>query len=171
MDQYADKLTDGTKALLKKYPETFRVDVYKTHRTAAAPQWVYDNTFKNATARPSSTATSSRGRLRRHSVPDPEDRRRGDVEPPAALARRVVAAVDINQYLVTADGKTVLTTDGDVDQQMPYYPKDGSPSQFARAATTGSIRLRQRRPADPRRRSHRRPRRTSTPTRRRPGST
>ncbi len=48
MDQYADKLTDGTKAMLKKYP-AYRVDVYPTHRTAAAPQWVYDNTFKNAT--------------------------------------------------------------------------------------------------------------------------
>jgi hypothetical protein len=50
MAQYADKLTDGTQALLKKYPQSFRVDVYKTHRTAAAPQWVYDNTLKNATS-------------------------------------------------------------------------------------------------------------------------
>ena len=47
-DQYAALLTDGTKALLKKYPE-FRLDVYPTHRTAAAPAWVYENTFKNAT--------------------------------------------------------------------------------------------------------------------------
>ena len=49
MGSYADKLSDGTKAMFKKYPGTYRVDVYKTHRTAAAPQWVYDNTFKNAT--------------------------------------------------------------------------------------------------------------------------
>ncbi|WP_274381682.1 DUF1329 domain-containing protein, partial [Massilia cavernae] len=48
-EQYADKLTDGTRALLKKYPSTYRVDIYKTHRTAAAPQWVYENTLKNAT--------------------------------------------------------------------------------------------------------------------------
>src|SRR5213592_2019687 len=48
-DQYADKLTEGTVAMFKKYPDSFRADVYKTHRTAAAPQWVYDNTFKNAT--------------------------------------------------------------------------------------------------------------------------
>src|SRR5215207_950530 len=47
--QYADKLADGTKALLAKYPDSYRVDVYKTHRTAAAPAWVYENTFKNAT--------------------------------------------------------------------------------------------------------------------------
>ena len=38
--QHAAKLSEGTQALLKKYPKTFRVDVYKTHRTAAAPQWV-----------------------------------------------------------------------------------------------------------------------------------
>src|SRR6185369_2504099 len=47
--QYGDRLTEGTKAMFKKYPDSFRVDVYTTHRTAAAPQWVYDNTFKNAT--------------------------------------------------------------------------------------------------------------------------
>jgi hypothetical protein len=49
MDQFADKLTEGSKALLRKYPDSFRIDVYPTHRTAAAPQWVYDNTFQNAT--------------------------------------------------------------------------------------------------------------------------
>ena len=38
MDQYADKLTDGTKAMLKKHA-SYRIDVYPTHRTAAAPQW------------------------------------------------------------------------------------------------------------------------------------
>ncbi|MDY0038614.1 MAG: DUF1329 domain-containing protein, partial [Zoogloea oleivorans] len=47
--QYADLLSDGTKALLAKYPETFRIDVYPSHRTAAAPQEVYDNVAKNAT--------------------------------------------------------------------------------------------------------------------------
>lgn len=47
--QYADKLTEGTKELLKRYP-TMRVDVYPTHRTAAVPKFVLDNTAKNATA-------------------------------------------------------------------------------------------------------------------------
>ena len=44
----ADKLTEGTKELLKRYP-TMRVDVYPTHRTYHAPQRVIDNTLKNAT--------------------------------------------------------------------------------------------------------------------------
>lgn len=49
MAQYADKLTDGTKAMLQKYPDTFRVDVYPSKRTYVAPQWFYDKTFENAT--------------------------------------------------------------------------------------------------------------------------
>src|SRR5262249_26665075 len=44
----ADKLTEGTKELLKRYP-TMRLDVYPTHRTVALPQRVLDNTMKNAT--------------------------------------------------------------------------------------------------------------------------
>ena len=35
MDQYADKLTEGTKAFLKKYPDTFYINVYQTRRNAA----------------------------------------------------------------------------------------------------------------------------------------
>jgi hypothetical protein len=49
MDKYADKLNPGTIAMMKRYPDTFRLDVYQTRRTAACPEWVYENTFKNAT--------------------------------------------------------------------------------------------------------------------------
>jgi hypothetical protein len=48
MDKYADKLTEGVQALMKKYPN-FRIDVYPTRRTVAYPQFVLDNTVKNAT--------------------------------------------------------------------------------------------------------------------------
>ena len=48
MDQHADKLSEGAKALLRKYPETYRLDIYPTHRTANYPQYVLDNTLKNA---------------------------------------------------------------------------------------------------------------------------
>jgi hypothetical protein len=36
MNPYADKLTEGTKAVMKKWPD-YRIDVYKTHRTVAYP--------------------------------------------------------------------------------------------------------------------------------------
>ncbi len=48
MDQYADKLTPGQKALLQKYP-TYKMPVFKTRRTASYPQEVYDAARKNAT--------------------------------------------------------------------------------------------------------------------------
>ncbi len=48
MQQYDEYLTDGQKGLFRTYPETFRMPVYKTRRTAAAPEWVYENTYKNA---------------------------------------------------------------------------------------------------------------------------
>jgi hypothetical protein len=49
MAQYADKLSEGVQTMLQKYPETFRLDVYATRRTAAAPQKVYEGTLRNAT--------------------------------------------------------------------------------------------------------------------------
>ncbi|SDP39549.1 DUF1329 domain-containing protein [Desulforhopalus singaporensis] len=47
MDQYADKLTAGHKALLKAYP-TFKMNIYPTHRSASAPQRIYDATRRIA---------------------------------------------------------------------------------------------------------------------------
>ena len=47
MDKYADNLTEGVKAMLKKYA-TFRLDIYPTHRTADYPKYYLDNTLKNA---------------------------------------------------------------------------------------------------------------------------
>jgi hypothetical protein len=45
---YADKLPEGALHLFEKYPD-YRMDIYPTHRSAAAPDWVYANILKNAT--------------------------------------------------------------------------------------------------------------------------
>ena len=47
--QYADKLTEGHKELLKRYPQTYKMNVYKTHRDVNFPKEVLDATIKNAT--------------------------------------------------------------------------------------------------------------------------
>ena len=44
MDQYADKLSDGQKALLTTYPDTYKMNVYPTRRSAAVPQRIYEAT-------------------------------------------------------------------------------------------------------------------------------
>jgi hypothetical protein len=49
MGQYAAKLTEGHKKLLQTYKATFKMNVYPTHRSAAAPQRIYDATKRIAT--------------------------------------------------------------------------------------------------------------------------
>lgn len=46
--QYKDQVTAGVAATLQQYP-SFHLNVYPTHRNAPYPQWVLDNSIKNAT--------------------------------------------------------------------------------------------------------------------------
>ena len=45
--KYADKLTEGHKELLKRYPD-YKMNVYPTHRTVAFPDFIYKATAANA---------------------------------------------------------------------------------------------------------------------------
>ncbi|MGE8150154.1 DUF1329 domain-containing protein [Pseudomonas vancouverensis] len=47
-EQYKSKLSAGQLAMFKRYPESYKIPVYKTQRTAASPQAVYDATKKSA---------------------------------------------------------------------------------------------------------------------------
>ena len=47
--EHKDKLTAGQQALFAKY-DTYKMNVYETRRTFANPQFIYDASFKNATA-------------------------------------------------------------------------------------------------------------------------
>ena len=49
MNQYAANLTEGHKALLRQYKDTYSMPVYQTRRTAASPQRIYDATKRIAT--------------------------------------------------------------------------------------------------------------------------
>ncbi len=133
LDQHADKLSDGVKAMFQKYPDTYRVDVYPTRRTAAAPQWVYDNTLKNATrARIVENANGSVPEGAFGGIPFPIPKSGVEVLWNHQLRWRGESwQYDMRGWLGTADGKKVLTVDGSADQQMPYYAKDGSPEKFA----------------------------------------
>jgi hypothetical protein len=48
MAQYSNILTEGYQHLFKTFPD-YKMNVYKTHRSASYPQWFYDATKKNAT--------------------------------------------------------------------------------------------------------------------------
>ncbi|MBS8240710.1 DUF1329 domain-containing protein [Marinobacter lipolyticus] len=49
VDEYADKLSPGQVAMIRKYDD-YKIPVYQTRRTAAYPQSVMDETVKNATS-------------------------------------------------------------------------------------------------------------------------
>jgi Protein of unknown function (DUF1329) len=46
--EYKKKLTAGQYKLFETYPETFEINVYPTHRSHSMPDWVLENTQKNA---------------------------------------------------------------------------------------------------------------------------
>ncbi|ACJ29540.1 Conserved hypothetical protein [Shewanella piezotolerans WP3] len=48
-DKYKEFLSDGQVKLFELYPETFKMNVYETRRSASVPQFVYDATKANAT--------------------------------------------------------------------------------------------------------------------------
>lgn len=49
LDQYRDMLSPGQIKLFETYPDTFKMDVYQTRRSASFPQHVYDASVENAT--------------------------------------------------------------------------------------------------------------------------
>ncbi|MED5611378.1 DUF1329 domain-containing protein [Pseudomonas sp. JH-2] len=128
MAQYAAQLTPGVQAMLKKYPDSYRLEVYPTHRSAAAPQSVYDATFANATS----------GKLVDGPAgPMPEGAAGGIPFPiPQSGAEAIWNHLlrwrgaswhaSFTQYLTTADGKHVLTNDSRSDLQMPWYLPGGA---------------------------------------------
>lgn len=130
MDQYADKLADGTKFLLKKYPD-YRLEVFPTHRTAAAPQWVYDNTFKNATHAKVDVDTEKMSGAY-GGIPFPVPKNGTEVIWNHRLAWNGTDTFKIpgETFLVTPNGGRVKATRSANTAQFPYYFQDGSADKF-----------------------------------------
>ena len=125
MDKYADKLTDGVKGLLKKYPD-FKLNVYPTHRSAAAPQWVYDNTAQNATrAKLIDNGFGVEGAY--GGTPFPIPKNGNELMWNHLLAWQ---GETLNHpsaaWIMTANGKFSLASLGEQNKLNPYYMKNGS---------------------------------------------
>ena len=125
MDQHLQQLTEGEIALLKKYP-SYRIDVYPTRRTEAAPQWVYDNTFKNATrAKISADGLSIEGAY--GGIPFPIPKTGAEVMWNHLLRWDGESVKQgLRAYLVSG-GKAVLGSETMSEMAFPYYFKDGNP--------------------------------------------
>ncbi|NOY72971.1 MAG: DUF1329 domain-containing protein, partial [Gammaproteobacteria bacterium] len=66
--EYANKLTAGHQAMLKTY-DSFKMKVYPTHRSASAPQRIYDATKKNINAKLTASGNGVTGAI--HGIPFP----------------------------------------------------------------------------------------------------
>lgn len=131
MEQFKDKLSEGTQALLKKYPDSFRLDVYPTLRTAAASQWVYDNTYKNATrCKTIDAGVSVEGCYGGIPFPIPKD---GYEVIWNHLLGVEAEAIEygFKNVVGTADGSRTLASRADVYMNFPYYYQDGSPEEWS----------------------------------------
>lgn len=130
MTQHADRLSEGVKAMLQAYPKSFRIDVYPTRRSAAAPQWVYDNTLKNAVSakleNDGMTVAGAYG-----GVPFPIPKTGLEVRMnQVSRWRGETAFSKVRIWANTANGRHVLASDATDDAQFPYYYKEGSLQSF-----------------------------------------
>jgi hypothetical protein len=69
LDEHAEHLSEGQKGLLRAHPETYRLDVYPTRRSAAYPARVYEAIARNA--REALLVTEGKGSVRNASVSSP----------------------------------------------------------------------------------------------------
>jgi len=132
MQKYADQLSEGVQALLQQFP-SYRLDVYPTHRTAAAPQWAYDNTFQNATRGKLVPNASIGPRVEGAygGIPFPIPRNGAEVMWNHLLAWRGQSFIyDLSTYVVAANHRPVLATAGTVEWQDPYYDQNGTLTSF-----------------------------------------
>jgi hypothetical protein len=120
MGQYADKLSEGQKGMLKLYPG-FRMDVYPTRRTVLFPKTVLENTIKNATS-----AKAANGGIRLEGayagIPFPIPKNGNEViwNQEVTWAPLVLSGID-QSWSVANNGQAVLQGTLDVTFQFPYW--------------------------------------------------
>jgi hypothetical protein len=129
MDAHAARLTDGVKALLKKYPD-FKLEVYPTRRSAAAPQYVYDNTFRNATkAKAVDGGHGVEGAFGGIPFPIPKDGYEVILNHRLSWTGTTVQA-PVRVWVMTSDGKRAMASGGTQTFRRPYYDADAAIDKF-----------------------------------------
>jgi hypothetical protein len=129
MAPYADKLSDGVQALMKKYPD-FHIEVYPTHRTAAAPQSVYDNSFKNATrAKTTEGGYGMEGAFGGVPFPIAKDGYEAMWNQRTAW-RGGNVSLPMRVWVVTADGRRAMVSGGTQTLRQGFYDKDSNLEKF-----------------------------------------
>lgn len=138
MAKYDSMLCEGQRQMLKRYGAAgFRMKVYPSRRSFAAPQYVYDNTAKNVTrARPSSRGLiwGFEGAVGGVPFPIPSS------DPNVAgiqimrnhltVYKGVYLTANVGQY-ICSQGTNVLTLDESALFSYPYYFEGVTPENYS----------------------------------------
>ncbi len=122
--RYQDKLAPGIMGMFQKKPD-WRIEVYPTHRTAIAPQYVYDYIYENASSAQltldGNGVTGAYG-----GIPFPIPTNGHEV-----MWNHLLTWVGTTMYtgagshVVPANGQVILETIGKAWFQYPYYFENG----------------------------------------------
>jgi hypothetical protein len=128
---YADRLPDGQRQLFQKFAD-YRMDIYPTRRSAAAPQAVYDAIRANLTRAepaPEGIRYGLRGAVGGIPFPIPENGY--EIVWNHLLAYWGPAREDyIQNYFMSANGTLELTNQYREIVDFPYYYPDATPDGF-----------------------------------------
>lgn len=120
LDAHAARLSEGVKALLRRYPD-FRVDVFPSHRTVAFPPFVTENTVRQATAaHTANEGLSFAGARAAYPFPIPKT---GYEAMWNDLVRfqGVCTSKRIFAWIVEASGRPTLSSAARVIESYPYW--------------------------------------------------
>lgn len=131
VDQYADQLSEGTKALLKRFPDTYKVPVYPTRRSANYPDWINQNSIANATrCKTIEDGLAVEGCF--GGIPFPIPKTGNEVVWNAQLAYKGPSLITSGQgWYVDANGSKVLTAGVSNRGESQYYNKELDVEKFA----------------------------------------
>ena len=127
VDQYASKLNEGQKYLIKKYPATFYIDVYPSHRSAAYPEKILKASVRNATTCNTQKAGLSIERACRGGIPFVIPKTGNEVMWNHILrymGDTGMTAKNAGTWVVDASGKPTQTSEQYTYQDYVYYQVD-----------------------------------------------
>lgn len=127
--EHAALLSDGTKALLAKFPG-FRLDVYPTRRSAVFSPGIYEQVQKNASrAKLTNDGLTVEGAF--GGIPFPVPRNGHEAIWNHMLSYRgQVTNFVADKYVMTSGGDQMLTSRQKTNLIYPFYDPAGSPEQF-----------------------------------------
>ena len=122
--EHAQFMSPGTIAIMEKLgPDGYRMDIYPTHRDHVPPDWIIENTKKNATG-----ATMTDGGLRIDGnlpgVPFPIPQSGMEVMWNHMIRHIPDHTYDYDVYYVSSNGKPILSTTGHMTNVFPAYAED-----------------------------------------------